>query len=415
MAISNKLLAALLTGAMVISGCAHGNTPGIAGTPQGVGSEPRLHFTYANSTDLAHVIDAGFDLHGVDADHHLAFGQATPATLTALTRMGVHVTVEQTDTRLSAQNAFEKGYRTYEQVTSQLKELALKYPDRVALHSIGKTWESTTGKADRDIWSLRITGPGDASKRPAVSFTADLHARELVTVEVAMSLIETLVSGYNQDPAIRKLVDTRVIYVAPMLNPDGHHQAEKGADWRKNTHTFPGGVGVDLNRNFPFQWGLIGASADAGSETFHGPAAASEPETQAVRDYLANIPNLKIGMDYHAFSNLVMWSWGWTDAVPPDAPLLSTIGRKLASFNHYRPEQASALYLTSGTIRDYGYGQLHVPFYTTEMGSEQDGFDPPFARSQAIWRENKPGALWLISIADNPSQVLRAGGHAALK
>jgi hypothetical protein len=348
-------------------------------------------------------VDAGLDLFGVEDDAKIAFGAVDAAGLEALKRAGLNVTVLPAAQSMGVRNNFDKGYRTYEQVAAQLKVWAEKYPKIFQLRSVGKGSETT-----RDIWATRITGPGDASKRPAVAFTANLHARELVTVEVAMNLIQTLLDGYEADPTIKQMLDTRVVHIAPMANPDGHARAEKGADWRKNTHAFQGGVGVDLNRNFTFKWGLVGTSNSPYSDIYRGPAAGSEPETQAIKGFLSSIPNLKIGMDYHSYSNLVMWPWGWTDQPPADAKLLSTIGKKLASFNKYKPMQACDLYATSGTIRDTVYGELGVPYFTTEMGSSRDGFDPPFARCQEIWKENKPGALWLISIADNPSQVLGA-------
>jgi carboxypeptidase T len=216
------------------------------------------------------------------------------------------------------------------------------------------------------------------------------------------------VMDYDTDAHIKELVDTRVIHMMPMVNPDGHVKAESGKNWRKNTHPFKTGVGVDLNRNFPFKWDLEGngATTDPASETYKGESPASEPETQAEMIFLSGIPNLKIGMDYHSYSNLIMWSWGWTSQPAPDEPLLRTIGTKLASFNGYTPKQASGLYPTSGTIRDWTYATLKVPYYTTEMGSEADGFDPSYTRTQALIKENLPGAIYLTEIAPNPQAVL---------
>lgn len=376
-------------------------TPMPAAQAEGI----RVQVSYANNTELTRAVDAGLDLHGVEADKRLAHGTIDHDALDALKRAGVRFTVVPASA-YGVRNNFDKGYRTYEQLTADLKRLADKYPNLIQLKSIGQSWETTQGRADRQLWTVRITGAGDASKRPAVSFTANLHARELAPVEMAMALIEKLAEGYDKDPEVKKLVDTRVIYIAPMLNPDGHHKAEMGQNWRKNTHEFKGGVGTDLNRNFPFKWGGPGTSGDPSSDIHRGPSAASEPETQAIVKYLGSIPNLKIGMDYHAYSNLIMWSWGWTNDAPVDSVMLSTIGKKLASFNKYKPMQACDLYLTSGSIRDYSYGQLGVPYFTTEMGSQMDGFDPSFARAKALVAENMPGAFYLLSIADDPKQVL---------
>jgi predicted deacylase len=369
-----------------------------------------VRLDYGSSAQLAQAVDGGLDVFGVEMAQRRAFGRILPQDLLRLRAQGLRFAVEaESAPGFGVRNNFDAGFRTYEQVTADLKALAARHPDLVTLRSAGPSWETTQGKAERQLWTVRITGKGDASQRPAVAFTANVHARELVPVELAMSLVKDLVEGYGKDAEITRMVDTRVIHVLPMANPDGHHQAEKGQDWRKNTHPFTGGIGVDLNRNFPFKWGMDngGSSSQPSSQTYQGPSAASEPETQALKAFLSGIPNLKIGMDYHAYSNLVMWPWGWTSAKPADARLLETIGRKLASFNKYQPCQANELYPTCGTIRDYVYGELHVPYFTTEIGSRFDGFDPSFKRAQALIAENKPGAMYLLRIADDPSQVLR--------
>ena len=346
---TRRLFASALAAASLLTALGCGNvqslpSPSPAARPDGI----QLEMRYRGPADLAKAESLGFDLFGFEADKNIAVGQVDRAGLEALKRAGMPVKV--LPAQLGAKNNFDKGYRTYEQVKRELHQLADQHPRIMNLRSLGKSWETTQGKADRDIWGVRITGPGDASKRPGVVFTANLHARELVTVEVAMRLIDLLLEGYEKDPKIKQLVDTRAIYIAPMVNPDGHVQAEKGHNWRKNTHPFKGGVGVDLNRNFPFKWDLKGngSETDPSSEIFKGPAPASEPETQAVKAFISGIPNLKIGMDYHSYSNLIMWSWGWTSSPPPDAKLLSTIGHKLASFNGYKPTRPTAGWRSSG-------------------------------------------------------------------
>lgn len=407
---SKRLLVVSLAAAALLAGC---QTAGRMPTPAPVaGARPdgiAVALTYRSPAELARAVDAGLDIHGVEAEQGVAFGRIPLEGFNTLKTAGMKLTVERAD--MGVLNNFDKGFRTYEQVASDLKRLADKFPELTQLKSAGPSWETTEGKANRQLWTMRVTGPGDASKRPAVAFTANLHARELVPVELSMALMTDLLEGYATNPEIKKLVDTRVIHFMPMANPDGHHKAESGEDQRKNTHTFSGGVGVDLNRNFPFKWNLDngGSSAHPSSETYQGPSAVSEPETKAIKAFLSGIPNLKIGMDFHAYSNLVMWPWGWTSEPPADAALLSTIGKKLASYNKYKPIQASSLYPTSGTIRDFVYAELHVPYFTIEIGSRMDGFDPSFTRAKALVAENKPGAMWLLSIADDPSQVLRQG------
>jgi PKD repeat protein len=73
-------------------------------------------------------------------------------------------------------------------------------------------------------------------------------------------------------------------------------------------------------------------------------------------------------LDIHSYSQLVLWSWGDTTAAAPNGPALRTLGRRMAYFNGYRPQQSNELYGTDGTTDDTMYGLLGVPSYTIELG-----------------------------------------------
>ena len=104
-------------------------------------------------------------------------------------------------------------------------------------------------------------------------------------------LLRHFVDNYDDDRAIRDLVDSTELWFVPVANPDGYDFTftEGNRLWRKNLrdNDDDGRItavdGVDLNRNFPTKWGYDneGSSAVPGSETYRGAAPASEPETQA--------------------------------------------------------------------------------------------------------------------------------------
>lgn len=84
------------------------------------------------------------------------------------------------------------------------------------------------------------------------------------------------------------LPDDVVLYLVESMNPDG-----EAADRRTNAHL------VDLNRNFPYDWGPIAAPGDW---QYAGPAAASEPETAAVVTFITgHRPDLVIWYHQDAF------------------------------------------------------------------------------------------------------------------
>ena len=151
---------------------------------------------------------------------------------------------------------------------------------------------------------MKITNEAIAGPKPVFVLMAGIHAREIATPEIALRLAEWLTQNYGRDADATWLVDQHEIWVLPTTNPDGHWYVELGTQvdngdepwlWRKNGHAYSSGAwpptafdhhGVDLNRNFDFHWGTQGVEWDPRSQTYPGPSAASEPETQAVQNLL---------------------------------------------------------------------------------------------------------------------------------
>ncbi|NJN53444.1 MAG: PKD domain-containing protein [Anaerolineae bacterium] len=144
--------------------------------------------------------------------------------------------------------------------------------------------------------------------------------------------------------------------------------------------------GADLNRNFQFQWGCCppGSSGNQCDTTYRGPSPASEPEVQAVQNYIfANFADLRepdlnaaapvtttgIYLDIHSSGELVLWPWGFTATPTANGTAMQTLGRKMAYFNGHFPEQAIGLYPTDGTTDDFAYGEVGLPAYTFELGT----------------------------------------------
>lgn len=280
-------------------------------------------------------------------------------------------------------------YRTVEETDSDMAVLAAAYPDLLSLQSIGQSWQAVNGSSGYDLRIAVATNRGKPGPKPALFLLSSIHAREYTPAELGTRFIEDLVLGYGHDPEATWLLDHHAVHVLLQGNPDGRKRAESGLSWRKNwnpTHCGEGSwPGVDLNRNFPFEWGQHGGSSgSACDQTFRGPVPASEPETQAVIDYVrALYPDLRgpalddpapdstqgIFIDLHSFSRLVLWPWGFSTLLPPNSSGLATLGRRLAWFNNYTAEQAIGLYPTDGTTDDFAYGDLGVPAFTFELGT----------------------------------------------
>ncbi len=177
-----------------------------------------------------------------------------------------------------------------------------------------------------------------------------------------------------------------------MLNPDGHvyqEETQGRPGWRKNRRAEGDHVvGVDLNRNYTFQWGFDdrGSSPEPLSETYRGRSALSEPESQALAR-LVERQSFTIALSYHSFGELLLYPWGYTrDVKAPDHDVYVALAEKMVRDNGYRPGNAfsGAIYLTNGVWDDYMYGETRgaksTPTFafTVELNSLQDGgFWPP--------------------------------------
>ena len=275
--------------------------------------------------------------------------------------------------------------------------------------SIGKSVEG------REIFRMRI-GTDSLDQKPGVVFMGGHHAREHVSIEMPLLLAKHLLENYATDTEIRRLVDGRDIHIIPMVNPDGAEYDINDGNykwWRKNRTTNANRTyGVDLNRNYGFNWGQGGASADPDSETFRGPAAFSEPETQAIKAFVDGQANLTTLLTFHTFSELILYPWGYTyDGIENarDRQVFEKMAQTMAQWNGYTPQQSSDLYITSGDTTDWAYGTHGIFAFTFELDPTSmwdGGFYPGQDKIPVVFQKNLKPALYLIEHAGNPYEVL---------
>jgi carboxypeptidase T len=335
----------------------------------------------------------------IDRDKGLLRTEADAALREALRAAGfeLEIDVEATERvrelqlSISGQRAIPgyACYRTVEETEAGIGALAAAYPQLLSIQEIGETWQSSQGNPGYELKVVVATSTVHAGPKPKLFMLSSIHAREYTPAELATRFIEDLVLGYGHDAEATWLLDHHEVHALLQGNPDGRKRAEAGLSWRKNRNTTHCGTGsapgVDLNRNYPFEWGQHnGSSGTPCAETFRGPAPGSEPETQAVVDYVRSqfedrrgplltdpAPDDTQGMflDIHSYSRLVLWPWGFTSTPAPNGPALARLGRRLAWFNDYTAEQAIGLYATDGTTDDFAYGELGLPAYTFELGT----------------------------------------------
>src|SRR5918994_522145 len=239
------------------------------------------------------------------------------------------------------------AYHSAETLEADLRQLAESQPEIAELREIGRSLE------DRPIWALRI-GERRASEHK-VLFMGCHHAREWIAVEVPYLLAEHLVKNADQAP-VEQWLQTGEIWVAPMVNPDGHeHSRTEYRLWRKNRRpNADGSIGVDPNRNYGYMWGTRNddiSSHVPSDDTYVGPRAFSEPETQAVRNLVAR--ELFRGViTYHSYTQVILYPWGYTTQPvldPVDRTAMTELAEQMQQLIKgvhgltYRPLQSSQL------------------------------------------------------------------------
>ncbi|KAB1987871.1 MULTISPECIES: M14 family metallopeptidase [Streptomyces] len=316
-------------------------------------------------------------------------------------------------------------YHNYAEMNTEIDQRLAAYPSIMSKRVIGKSYQG------RDIVAIKVSdNVATDESEPEVLLTFHQHAREHLTVEMALYLLRELGAGYGSDSRVTNMVNNREIWIVPDLNPDGgEYDIASGSyrSWRKNRQPNSGSsyVGTDLNRNWNYKWGCCGGSSSSkSSETYRGASAESAPEVKVVADFVrgrvvGGKQQITAGIDFHTYSELVLWPFGYTTAdtatgmTADDAAAFKAIGQKMAASNGYTAEQASDLYITDGSIDDYLWGTQKIFDYTFEMyptSSSGGGFYPP---DEVIERETSRNRDAVLQLLENADCMYRSIGKAA--
>ena len=353
---------------------------------------------------------------------------------------------------------------TYSELEDQLQEINQAYPEITSLYPIGHSWQ------ERALWCMELTDPSvDSADKTGIAVLANIHGGERESAACAMYFAWWLAEN-SQTERVAQILSNYVVYIVPVINPDGYEQSfvyntrqnlrpvdangdgvafsdpytdidgdgfiatlYRGAadeqpdpktaevfgmespDWDKNgiLGDDPRNSGIDMNRTFDYQWnrydvdtvesGVIGANAFSRA----GATAASEPEVQAVQNFLLShevdaLASLHTGIQ----SVLYPWCYRAYDASLDSESLLymkevaekmaqafqETTGRGFYSKSSYED------YPTSAELIDYAYGRLNIDAYTIEVysGGKSDDGD----LSACKWEDELPEATWKFYTQD---------------
>jgi len=248
---------------------------------------------------------------------------------------------------------------------------------------------------------------GNPAATKKVYIQGGIHAREWISSATVAYITNELLTTYETNSTAKTLLSELQIVVIPNVNPDGYtYTWVTNRLWRKNRRANAGGsFGVDLNRNWDDHWGGDGSSSNPSSDTYHGTAPFSEPETLAVSNFINRSGPFAVAIDYHSYGQLINRPWGWTRTAPPNEAEAKLVGdgiRDSIAEAHkivYTSQPAWALYTTSGSASDWFYGQGKIPLsYTIELrDTGAYGFELPPAQIIPTGQENYNGFVYFAT------------------
>jgi carboxypeptidase T len=297
----------------------------------------------------------------------------------------------------------KKRYLSYQDTIDFLTEAMAKYPDLIRLQNIGDTHEG------RPIMMVTISQDvAYADLKPALLYTGTIHAREWIGIELAVNFIQYLLDNYPSNPEVVEALTRNTLYIVPCLNPDGFEYSRNHFSfWRKNRRDNGDGTfGVDLNRNFGINFRQ---STNTQSNIYGGPAAFSEPETQAIKQFVELHNNIKIALDYHSQGNVFFPAHKFNHEAEIEGTDLNILCANMAKEIHKVTRRQYGIHrgkppanLIHGSGREYYYdrgilstvvevGSRNIPDYLINMSQSVD--------------ENIPALLYALGTAINYSDL----------
>ncbi|KAK7879497.1 hypothetical protein WMY93_033793 [Mugilogobius chulae] len=306
-------------------------------------------------------------------------------------------------------------YHTIEEINKWKIDMAAAYSDVVTIIDYGQTYENRT----IDLLKIGFNG----TQKKIIWMDCGIHAREWIAPAFCQYFVKTLLESYKTDPKVEQMMKNMDFYVTPVLNVDGYVFSwinQTTRLWRKNRSPGPCGcTGTDLNRNFYSNWGTVGVSFDCCSQTYPGQGPVSEPEAQAVSQYLGKISDSVLAfLTIHSYGQLLLIPYGHPETIAPNQDELMEVGlaaadaiEKVHGMKYKVGTSPTVLYPNSGSSRDFARLQ-GVPFcYTFELRDDgTHGFVLPEDQIRPTCEEAYSGAMHIISYAHH--KVYNRGASA---
>jgi carboxypeptidase T len=321
-------------------------------------------------------------------------------------------------------------YHSYAEVVTLLRNMAQNYSSICRFDSIGQTYLGEW------IYGVKISDDPNTEDptEPDILIVGCHHSREWATVEVPLFYADSLTKAYSSNSTIKAQVDSREIWIFPVVNVDGYeYDYPYGHMWRKNRQPYGGATGTDPNRTYNGsnngdRFGDWGGIPYYGSVTHYpsndvfcgpygdGPNGNSAPCCNAIVQFVKS-HEFNYTHSYHSYGELVLWPWGYKSENPPNNSHCVNYGTTIAAMIHclgsgyYDPGQSYDLYPTSGDSDGWIFGWYHYVngtnciSFTNEVGTS---FYQSESNLDYICRENWKGFFYMVQQAATIRTALSA-------
>lgn len=290
---------------------------------------------------------------------------------------------------------------SYKEMEYYLKVFSNMYPEFTELVKIGSSVQGRT------LYALKV---GTGSKE--ILMDASMHAREHLTTNVLLEMIDEYTYHYLKGTKFSsmnvKTILSRVsIWFVPMMNPDGVTLVQTRANASSTTKKLNNGSsnynrwkanirGVDLNRNFDGGWEKKASAASPSYKNYKGAKAFSEPESQALRNFVA-LHHFKSYISYHSSGSILYYyHYQKSTALTRDLSVAKMIGN--ATGYKIMPPTGEA---GSGASTDWFIMNYRMPGITVEIAPYGGETVVPLKYWDSVWKKNKTIGLLAANEANS--------------
>nr|CAD7404396.1 unnamed protein product [Timema cristinae] len=290
-------------------------------------------------------------------------------------------------------------HHSNEELKEEMNALSTNYPSITRLYSVGTSVEG------HDLLVLEVSdNPGvHEPGEPEFKYVANMHGNEVVGREMLLLLLKYLCENYGTHPQVTNLINTTRIHIMPTMNPDGYQRAQEG-DYGSVLGR-PNANKVDLNRNFPDQYGPTRWNRKL------------EPETAAVMSWIKSYPFV-LSANLHGGSLVANYPYddnrSQTNGIPnptPDDDVFKMLAKVYSNAHptmHIptpckdQPREVfpdgivngANWYVVPGGMQDWNYLNSNCFEITIEMGCMKF---PQASELQQYWLQNR---LSLVSFIE---------------